>query len=217
MTFWKIATSALLALTWSFPAFATHDDRREGRSGRSDHVDIRIERLANGLEESARHIDRRMRDARHSHRGYSGGRDERRAAKAVHELKDASKRFRKHVEKNRSLSHLRTDFDRVAHAYRTAVYRVQRAHLSRHLERDLRAVGHWVDKIDDRHREWNHHARNRTGDERDRNHRTGHRDRVGHRDNYAQTNYATTNYAKTQEATQGWRRIRIQPSRKAPA
>lgn len=153
MTFWKIATSALVALTWSLPAFATHRDRREERG------DVRIERLAHELEKSTRHIHRQIRDSRHSRRGHQN-RYERRAVRAVHELKDAAKHFHKVVEHNRnSPSHLSRDFERVAHAYQTAVYEVDRAHLSRHAERDLRRVGRWIDRISDRCQASSRHAK----------------------------------------------------------
>lgn len=153
MTFWKIAATALLALTWSLPAFATHRDRREERS------DVRIERLAHELEESARHINRQIRGARHSRHGHPN-RYERRAVRAVHELKDAAKHFHRVVEHNRnSSSHLSRDFDRVAHAYQVAVYQVERAHLSRHVERDLRRVGRWIERISDRCQASSRHAK----------------------------------------------------------
>lgn len=173
MTFWKIAMSALLALTWSLPAFAAHGDRRQER------VDVRIEGLAHELEESARHIDRRIRDAHHGHhdRNYNRNydRDAKRAIRAVHELKDAAKHFHKQVERNRSsVSHLSRDIDRVAHAYETAVYKVDRAHLSGHLRRDLATVGQWIDRISDRcgasrgHASYNDQARFASYDRYDR-------------------------------------------------
>lgn len=153
MTFWKIATSALLALTWSLPAFATHEDRKEER--REDRDDVRIERLAHELEQSARHVDRQLRDSRHGHhRGY-----ERRAARAVHRLKDTAKHFHRQVERNRNSSHLLSrDLRRVAHAYRNAVYQVDRIHTKGHVRRDLRVVGSWIDRISERYESSIQHA-----------------------------------------------------------
>ena len=153
MTFWRIATTALLVLTWSLPALATDRDRREERD------DVRIERLAHELAESARHIDHQIRDARRWRHGHHY-RDEWRAVRAVHELKDAAKHFHKVVERSRgSAFHLSRDLDRVAHAYQTAVYRVERAHLFGHVERDLKTVGRWIDRISDRYEASSRNAR----------------------------------------------------------
>jgi hypothetical protein len=153
VTFWKIATSALLALTWSLPAFATHEDRKEKRNEYRE--DVQIEGLAHELEQSARHIDRQLRNSRHGHHG----RYERRAVRAVHRLKDTAKHFHRGIERNRNSSHhLSRDLRRVARAYRNAVYHVDRIHTKEHVRRDLRVVGSWINRISERYGAPIHHA-----------------------------------------------------------
>jgi hypothetical protein len=159
VTFWKIATSALLALTWSLPAFATQEGRRDER--RKSPYDHRIEWLANELAESAGHLDREIRGARHSRHSYTPHHDryQRRAVQAVHRLKDTAKRFHHMVERDRGSSHdLAKGLRRVAHSYRKAVHQVERMHPHRRVKRDLKAVGTWIGRISERFEPKNRHA-----------------------------------------------------------
>lgn len=161
--FWKIATSALLALTWSLPAFASHDRRREER--REERYDAQIEQLAHELEESVRHVDRQVRDARHSRRGHHD-RYPQRAVRAVHELKGSARNFRRAVGRHRNSSYpLSRDLQRVVHAYDDAVHQLERIQPYAHVTADLRAVGIWIDRIaehcesSNRNTRFNGHAR----------------------------------------------------------